>query len=489
MEDSGQMNLSEYASFDATGLANLAARGEVPARELREAAAAAVAVVNPSLNAVLELYADRVEHGDPEAAATGPFAAVPYFLKDIGAGEEGRLCEMGSRMLVGYRADKTSFLTKRFKRAGLVNLGRTATPEAGFAGTTESVLTGRTHNPWNLRSSPGGSSGGSAAIVAAGVVPMAHGSDGAGSIRIPASLCGLVGLKPSRGRVSGGPDFDDLLLGCACEFVLTRSVRDAAAALDAVAGPDPGDPGVLPRPRSSWREAACKTQPPLRVAFSVTNWATGERVPAVLEQAVRTAARDLEAMGHVVEEAGRMFDPSAAYAANRLAFESALLLLEPFGAMLGRELGPDVVEPVILDAARNIGAMSARDLFVAGMQFNIARREIGAWFEDWDVLVTPTIAIETLDFGRVDCSSFDTVGAFRDESERTVFTFTAPFNVTGQPALSLPLAQTGEGTPVGVQLVAKFAREDVLLGLASAFEEARPWKDRLPAVHVSTACR
>lgn len=481
------MKLSEYACYDATGLAELVARGEVSPKQLRECAAEAAAALNPALRAILELYTDRVEDGDPQASTTGAFAGVPFFLKDIGASEEGRLCEMGSRMMAGYRADKSSFLTTRFKRAGLVNLGRTATPEAGFAGTTESVLTGRTHNPWNLAKSPGGSSGGAAAIVAAGIVPMAHGSDGAGSIRIPASLCGLVGLKPSRGRVSAGPDFDDLLLGCACEFVLTRSVRDAAAALDALAGPDPGDPFVLPRPRSSWRESMVEAPPRLRVAFSVTNWVTGKRVPPALETAVREAAADLADMGHAVEEVERVFDPSAAYAASRLAFDSALLLLEPFAAMLGRSLGPDLLEPVVLDAARRMGAMSASDFFLAGMQFNIARREIGAWFENWDVLVTPTVAVEDLDFGRVDCSSFETVDAFREESEATLFTFTCPFNVTGQPAISMPLGTGAGGTPVGVQLVAGFAREDLLLALAAAFEQTQPWKDRLPAVHAASA--
>lgn len=480
------MKLSEYTAFDATGLADLVRRGEVSASELRECAALATEDLNPSLRAVLEVFSDRVEQGDAEADANGVFGGVPFFLKDIGAAEEGRLCEMGSRMLVGYRADKTSFLTKRFKKAGFVNLGRTATPEAGFAGTTESVLTGRTHNPWNLSRSTGGSSGGAAAVVAAGIVPLAHGSDGAGSIRIPASLCGLVGLKPSRGRVSAGPDFDDLLLGCATEFVLARSVRDAAAVLDAVAGPDIGDPFVLPRPTSSWLSGLREPRAPLRVAFSVTNWATGEKVPTVLEHAVRSAARDLADMGHHVEEAGKVFDCRSAYEANSLAFNSVLLLLEPFGAMLGRELGPDFVEPVVLDAARKMAAMSARDFFLGGLPFNLARREIGAWFEDWDLLVTPTVAVEDLGFGRVDCSSFDTVEAFREESERTLFTFTSPFNVTGQPAISLPLAQTGEGTPHGVQLVAKFGREDVLLSLAAAFEEARPWGQRRPAIHAST---
>lgn len=481
------MKLAEYASFDAIGLASLVARREVEARELRECAAEATAKLNPSLNAILELFDDRVEGGDPAASTDGPLAGVPFFLKDIGAGEEGRLSEMGSRMLAGYRADKTSFLTARFRRAGLVNLGRTATPEAGFAGTTESVLTGRTRNPWNTALSPGGSSGGAAAVVASGIAPIVHGSDGAGSIRIPASLCGLVGLKPSRARVSCGPDFDELQLGCACEFVLARSVRDVAAALDAVAGPDAGDPFVLWRPDTTWLETSRTPPSRLRVAFTTTNWATGERVPDALVGAVVRAARDLEAMGHAVEEVARPFDVSSAYAANRLAFDSTLLLLEPFGMMLGREIGPDFLEPVVLDAARKIGAMSAREFFVAGMQFNLARRAIGAWFDDFDVLVTPTIAVDRLEFGRVDPSSFDTVEAFRDESERTVFTFTSPFNVTGQPAISLPLGETDDGLPVGVQLVARFAREDVLLALAAAFEERRPWHGRRPATHASNA--
>ncbi len=480
------MNLREYAALDATGLADLVARREVDASELRACAAQAAANLNPSLNAILELFADRVEHGDPEAATTGPFAGVPFFLKDIGAGEEGRLSEMGSRMLAGHRADKTSFLTARFRRAGLVNLGRTATPEAGFAGTTESVLAGRTCNPWNTGLSPGGSSGGAAAVVASGIAPIAHGSDGAGSIRIPASLCGLVGLKPTRARVSAGPDFDELLLGCACEFVLARSVRDAAAVLDAVAGPDPGDPFVLWRPDSTWSEAAKQPPSRLRVAWSTTNWSTGEIVPDALVRAVERTARALEDMGHEVEQVARPFDVSAAYAANRLAFDSALLLLEPFAAMLGREVGPRYLEPVVLDAARKIGAMSAREFFLAGLQFNFARRAIGAWFEAFDVLVTPTIAVERLEFGRVDPSSFETVEAFREESERTLFAFTSPFNVTGQPAISLPLGETDDGLPVGVQLVARFAREDVLLALAAQFEERRPWTGRRPRLHASS---
>jgi amidase len=480
------VKLAEYAAFDALGLADLVARRQVGGRELRTCAAAAAAALNPDLNAILELFSDRVEGGDPAASADGPFTGIPFFLKDIGASEEGRLSEMGSRMLAGHRADKTSVLTTRFREAGLVNLGRTATPEAGFAGTTESVLAGRTRNPWNLSLSTGGSSGGAAAVVASGIAPIAHGSDGAGSIRIPASLTGLVGLKPSRARVSAGPDFDELQLGCACEFVLARSVRDVAAALDAVARPDPGDPFVLWRPETTWSEASRRPLSRLRVAFSSTNWATGARVPDVLVRAVERAARDLQDMGHEVEEMARPFDVTAAYAANRLAFESTLLLLEPFAMMLGREVSADYLEPVVLDAARKIGAMSAREFFLKGMQFNLARRAIAACFGSFDLLVTPTIAVDRLEFGRVDPSSFETVDAFREESERTIFTFTAPFNVTGQPAISLPLGETDDGLPIGVQLVARFAREDVLLALAAAFEERRPWSGRRPALHAAT---
>ncbi len=471
------MRLSEYAACDATELARLVARGEVTPAELRYLAADGVRRLNPGLNAVIELFEDRVTDGDPETSADGPLAGVPFFLKDIGAADAGRLSEMGSRMLAGYRADHSSFLTRRFKQAGLTNLGRTTTPEAGFAGTTESVACGRTANPWDPARSPGGSSGGAAAMVAAGVVPLAHGSDGAGSIRIPASLCGLVGLKPTRGRVSCGPDFDELQFGCACEFVLTRTVRDAAVVLDAVAVAEPGDPFVLARPAGAGGL--------LRVVVSTTNWATGAPVSETLAAAARTVAADLEAMGHAVTEVERPFDPTTAYAANRLAFNSTLLLLEPFGAMLGRSVGPDMLEPVVLDAARKMAAMSARDFFLESLGFNVARREIGAFFQGCDVLVTPTLAVEHVDFGTLDPSAFDTVDAFREASERTLFTFTSPFNVGGQPAISLPLGSTAEGTPVGVQLVTGFGREDLLLTLAAALERRRPWIDRIPPVHVS----
>jgi len=481
------MRVDEYADYDALGLAALVRSGQVSADEVRGCAAAAARGLNPQLNAIVELFEDRCGGGDPQADPAGVFGGVPFFLKDLGATEEGRLCEMGSRLLRGYVADKTSSLVKRFKKAGLVNLGRTATPEAGFAGTTESVATGKTRNPWNLGRSPGGSSGGAAALVAAGVVPLAHGSDGAGSIRIPAALSGLVGLKPSRGRVSFGPDFDEPMLGCAVEFALTRTVRDTAALLDAVAGPYAGDPFVLPKPSRSYLDELAVPPRPLRVAFTTTNWCSGAKVAPTIADAVRTTAADLAAMGHAVEEADPVFDARMAYEANRLAFNSVLLLLGPIVSALGGQVDAEHAEPVILDAYRKIQCMGLDEFFVGTLAFNFVRRQLGEFFETYDLLVTPTIGVSHVDFDTIDCSSFQTVEAFRAGMEETVAPFTSPFNVSGQPAISLPLAQADATTPIGVQCVGRMAEEHILLKVAAALEQVRPWRERRPALHAGSS--
>jgi len=479
------MRIDEYARYDALGLAALVRAGDISPQHAIDCAVGAAEALNPKLNAIVELFEDRRRGGDPEANLAGPFGGVPFFLKDIGAGEQGRKSEMGSRIFRGFVADKTSYLTERFKRAGLVNLGRTATPEVGFAGTTESVATGKTRNPWNPNRSSGGSSGGASSLVAAGIVPLAHGSDGAGSIRIPAGLCGLVGLKPSRGRVSFGPDFDEPGFGCMTEFALTRTVRDAAALLDEVAGPCPGDPFLLPRPATSWLEALRAPQRKLRVAFSLTNWFTGERVPAELAAAVQQTARDLSDMGHGVEEASPVFETSLAYGANRLAFYSMMLLLGPYAAALGVPVDEAHAEPAVLDAYRKMQSMTLTEFALQMLGFNMTRRQIGAFFETYDLLVTPTVAVTHVDFDTLDCSSFETADAFRDATDRTLAAFTAPINVTGQPAISLPLAWMDEATPIGVHLIGRMAEEDVLLRLAAAFEERRPWRERVPHLHAS----
>src|SRR5581483_6798711 len=243
------MNLAEYASYDGLGLAELVRTRQASARELAELLLASVERVNPHINAVIETYSERARALDPHAASDGPFAGVPFLLKDIGSGEAGQLQELGSRLARGRVLDADSFLVESFRAVGLTILGRTATPEFALSATTESVLTGATRNPWDTARLAGGSSGGAAASVAAGILPIAHASDGAGSIRIPASACGLVGLKPSRGRVSSGPHAAESLAGMSQEFVVCRTVRDAAAMLDAVARPMPGDPFVIARQR------------------------------------------------------------------------------------------------------------------------------------------------------------------------------------------------------------------------------------------------
>lgn len=262
------MNLTEYSSYDGVGLADLIRKKEVTAQEVAESMLAGVNKINPSINAIIEIYHDRVEKSDQLLPPDKPLAGVPIFLKDLGAGEAGKPQEMGSRLAKGYIAETDAYLTTRFKEAGAIILGRTTTPELGFAATTESILTGATRNPWDLNLIAGGSSGGSAAAVATGIVPVAHASDGGGSIRIPAACCGVIGLKPSRGRVTCGPDTDERLFGLTQEFVVSRSVRDTAAMLDAVSKPAPGDPFVITQPRQPYLKEVGAPTGKLRIAFT-----------------------------------------------------------------------------------------------------------------------------------------------------------------------------------------------------------------------------
>ena len=304
------MTLSEYASYDALGLADLVKRGEVSAAELATLALGAVAALNPTINAVVEVYEARKLK--PLVGADAPFAGVPFFLKDFGAAEVGREQAMGSRLTKGYVSPFESVLTTRFKRAGLTVLGRTATPEFALSLSTESEAFGPTRNPWDLDRLAGGSSGGAGASVAAGLVPIAHATDAAGSIRIPASACGLVGLKPSRGRVSVMPSGESVM-GMNTEFVLCRSVRDAAAMLDAVAGPAPDEPLELFRvtqDNGTFSRAAKHPPRPLRIAYLTTTWATDPVDPVDEEVAahVERTAGLLEELGHEVESASPTFD-------------------------------------------------------------------------------------------------------------------------------------------------------------------------------------
>jgi amidase len=420
---------------------------------------------------------------------------VPFLIKEILLHAKGVRCEMGSKLAQGFVPDADTELMARFRRAGLVLVGTTQTPEFGYNPTTEPRAFGPVHNPWDLGRSPGGSSGGSGAVVAAGVVPVAHANDGGGSIRIPASWNGLVGLKPSRDRVPSGPDYGDPLCGLACEFVLTRSVRDAAAMLDAVAGPDVdavagpdvGAPGHPVPPARPYREEVATPPGRLRIAWTATP-ASGARVDPECEKAVHETVRLLESLGHTLIEDRPHFDWSAflekvhviwtAFAATSIDFTVAAS---------GRKLEPDNLEAVTLACYEDGKRYSAADLINAMAHGNMASRQVGVFFEKADALITPTIARPPAPLGEI---NQDRGGVTAKEWTLQVFSyapFTPLFNTTGQPAISLPLHWSASGLPIGVQIAGRFGDEATLLRLAAQLEQARPWAPKRPPTHVAAA--
>jgi amidase len=479
------ISLSDYTAHDGLGLAELVARKEVTPDELAAAAFEAVAKVNPRINAVL--------HTIPKEAATeiraglprGPFTGVPFLIKEIVLHAKGVRCEMGSKLAQGYVPDADTELMARFRRAGLVLAGTTQTPEFGYNPTTETRAFGPVHNPWDLGRSPGGSSGGSGAAVAAGIVPVAHANDGGGSIRIPASCNGLVGLKPSRDRIPSGPDYGDLLCGLACEFALTRSVRDAAALLDAVAGPDPGAPGHPVPPARPYRELIGTPPGRLRIAWTTTP-ASGAKVDPECEKVVHETVRLLEGLGHTLIEDRPRYDWDA-------FLENVNVIWGAFGvasidfaaAMTGRKPGPENLEAVTLASYEDGKRYSAIDLLNAMTHCNVVSRQVGAFFEKVDVLVTPTIARLPALLGELNQNR---EGMTAMEWTRQIFSyvpFTPVFNVTGQPAISLPLHWSAGGLPVGVQIAGRFGDEATLLCVAAQLEQARPWATRRPPIHAA----
>jgi amidase len=481
------MDLSEYAQYDAVGLTELVKRKQVTTKELGRLFLTSVEKVNPKINAVIETYAERVGALENTPSPSGPFAGVPFLLKDLGATENGKRQECGSRLMKGYVADKDSFLTTRFKQAGLTLLGRSATPEFGLAGTTESILTGATRNPWNLEMLAGGSSGGAAASVAAGIIPIAHASDGAGSIRIPASACGLVGLKPSRGRVTQGPESAERLDGMVQEFVVSRTVRDTAVMLDAVSQPAPGDPFVIVQPQRPYRqEVNASPSDKLRVAWTAQSWQPGTAVHPEVVGLVEQVAAECDELGHQVVEATPVFDYEEYLHALCVPWEFGFdVMIDSLALRMGREVSEETLEPVTLSCYHYAQDLNMADMVSADRVLNNLRRTFGRFFLDYDVLVTPTLAQLPEPLGKYATTrtDLDFVDFMRLGDEINMHL--PPFNVTGQPAISLPLGQSNSGLPMGVQFVARFGEEATLIRLASRFEQALPWRDRIPSAHVS----
>jgi amidase len=481
------MATEDLARLDATAQAELVRSGEVSPSELVEAAIARAESLNPELNAIIHpLYEQGAEAAGGELP-DGPFTGVPFLFKDLGAGLAGQPLHMGVRALkeADFRLPVDTFLGQRFRDAGLVTIGKTNTPELGILPTTEPDIYGATHNPWNLDHTPGGSSGGSAAAVAAGIVPIAHANDGGGSIRIPASCCGLVGLKPSRGRTSLGPLIGDTMSGLTVELMVSRSVRDVATALEATHGPGPGDPYVAPAPARPYTEEIGADPGSLRIAI-LTEPIGVSRVevdPAVVA-ATREAAVMLEGLGHAVDEdtpdiPAEQFDVIETFLTRWYAGQTEIL--EQFGTLLGRELGPEDVEPLTWAMAQEGKNRHSGQYLGAVSQHQAIARMIGIWFDSGhDLLLTPTMGEPPPPLGSFDDSGPDPLQTiYRGEPTAC---FTALVNATGMPAISLPLAWSDDGLPIGAQLIAPLGREDVLLQVASQLEEAHPWADRFPEV-------
>lgn len=491
------VRMPEYDSLDATALAALVARGEVTASELLEAALERADQRNPRLNAIVARYDDEARRRASGALPKGPFTGVPFLVKDVLTAWKGHRLSEASRLQAGFVPDTDSEVVRRLEAAGLVLFGTTNAPEFGLLGHTEPVLHGVARNPWNTDHTPGGSSGGSGAAVAARIVPAAHGNDGGGSIRIPSSACGLFGLKPTRGRVSLAPFVGESWMGFVSEGVLTRTVRDSAALLDVLSGYVAGDPYASPPRARPFVEEVGVPPGRLRIAFTDRSL-VGHATDPECSAAVRDAARLLADLGHEVEEDFppiRREELVKAYlyvVAASVAAEADLA-----ARRTGRRPGPDNLEPETLAMVAGGRTFSSAEL-VAAMETNrAAARALAPFFERYDVLLTPTLAQPPARVGALQPTAaerlglrlasatrfrplidllFDQVGAKSFEATG----FTTPFNQTGQPAMSVPLHVTASGLPVGVQVVARFGDEATLFRLASQLEAARPWADRVP---------
>ncbi|MBS0223788.1 MAG: amidase [Proteobacteria bacterium] len=464
-----------FATHDALAVAGLIKARKLDARELLDATLRSLRTANGPLNAVTDFYDGELLERSVAASGEGPFQGIPYLVKQLMAECAGTPTTLGSRFFAREPvAVADSAAVARLRRAGLVIVGRTNTSEFGLAPTTEPVFGGPTRNPWRPDLSPGGSSGGSAAIVAARTLPMAHATDGGGSIRIPASLCGLFGLKPSRGRVSLAP-IGETLAGAGAQHCVSISVRDSAALLDAVAGSEPGDPYAAPPPKATFLEAVERAPGKLRIAF-MRRPVGGPPLDPVLVRATERTARLLEELGHRVEEA------SPGYDAEKLgeAFWRVMCANTWTNIQVranGRTLGPGDFEAVTQLYAERGRAVTADEYIRAVQTFHRTGRQLGIFFETYDILLSTTIATTHLPLGtvRMDGSA--------EEFERAVApmtSFTAVCNATGVPAMSVPLEWTGDGLPIGLHFIGRYGAEETLYSLAGQLEQARPWRGRRP---------
>ena len=467
--------IPEYLELDATGLADLVRSGKVSAAELTECAIARTEALNPALNAVVHKFYDRARAA-AQQPQTGAFAGVPFLLKDILGDLAGEPTRQGSRLMPAVPAAQNAELTNRFLAAGLNPLGKTNVPEFGLVGTTESVLYGPAKNPWNLAHSTGGSSGGSAAAVASGMVPIAHANDGGGSIRIPASACALVGLKPSRARNPLGPMVGDVMGGLVQEHVVCRSVRDAARMLDCTHGPGLGDPYAAPPAPASFAAALEGKGRRLKIGFTRTK-VNGEPLHSECAAAAEAAAKLCAQLGHSVEEASPPLDQDAMTMAFMALWTGGLAMQVDYICQLtGQAPSLNNLEGLTYGLYQAGGQVTGAQVLGAQAALHSAGRVVAAWHQRYDVWITPTLGLPPIANGSFDLTNTNPLEAFAPMIDYVPFT--ALQNGTGQPAISLPLHWSADGLPVGVQFVGGVGEEALLLALAGELEAAAPWEPR-----------
>ena len=492
--------MKDFSSYDALGLAELVRTKQVTARELVSASIENIEALNPKLNAVIHKMYDRAIK-DAESPVHGPFGGVPFMLKDLLAWYAGEPISSGSRLFKGWIPPHDTEIVRRYKRSGVIVVGKTNTPEFGLTPYTEPEAFGPTVNPWDTTRTTGGSSGGSAAAVASGMVPMASGGDGGGSIRIPSSCCGIFGLKPTRGRTPAGPIVGEHWQGAAIEHVLTRSVRDSAAMLDAISGPDVGAPYWAAPPARPFIEEIGSPPGRLRIAFT-SKPLLGHIVHDDCKAALNDAANLLESLGHTLVEAEPPVD--------REKFNMAFLTmvcgevhaeLAEATELLGRKPKREEVELTTWALSLLGGSITAGEFVRAEHYLRSSSRRIAEFFEGYDLLLTPTLSVPPFPTGSLQPPAKERIpirilgalragnvlklmGALEQAAEKIfdVIPYEPLFNVSGQPAMSVPLYWNRDNLPIGVHLVARYGDDATLFRIASQLEEARPWMNRRPPV-------
>jgi len=473
------MKFADYRKYDAVGLAALIAKRQVSTKEVLETAIARAEQVNPSINAIIHKQYEQARTAATHGLPKGPLTGVPFLIKDLAFFEPGEPATFGSSLFKDYVADHESAYVTRCKKAGLVFMGRSSTPEFGLNPNTEPRLYGSCRNPWNVAYSAGGSSGGAAAAIAAGILPMAHATDGGGSIRIPAAQCGLFGLKPSRGRISMAPDAGEGWGGLSARHVVSRSVRDSAVMLDCTAGLEPGDPYAAPTPEHPFAQSIERPPRRLRIALMFRDHRGAKLHPECLK-AVEGAAKLCQSLGHIVEEADPELDMVALRPMNaRIAAANTAQSCNLRWKALGRSPNPDDVET-------GTWAVYQRGLEVSGVEYieaiaaaHAIGRKMAAFLTSYDVILSTTLAGPPPKLGY-----FDQNGDVQTFTDRVTeyLSVTPLHNATGTPAMSVPLHWSSDDLPIGEHFAGRYGEEATLLALAAQLESAQPWFDRVPAL-------